>query len=1104
MKTSNIFIAILFCFIFSITGVTKGKSLYTVADTDGRKIWAYEIVGNSLTYQTQYISPYGSPIGLALNGDYMFLTFETKSNVEVVSAKTMTSVQLINAPGSSNLAGIVADHDKEKVYVVDRAKTSLFVYNWDPRVPELTLEVEEELKDLQGDEKTWGLALDEVNDRLYVTLENNVVKCYDTDDWSRLPDYDVLVSHDAVGIAIDVPNQFLYTGSHSDKSLLSKVEIDPNSETTIDVTQISGGDASDHVLGIAVDQDTSLVYVTIGNIQSGGSERVVIFDSNLNYKESTDDIGDPAGIAVDEVTYKEPVLSITKDDDSVECVSPLISKIEHDQTGTPYNWLYYNINYDMDGYADTNVKITDYLPMEVDEPNFISDNGEYNSDEHMVTWSLGNLNGTDSGTVRIQLGVNDYAKPGHTIRNFCEIEGDTYSSLYSVINTNICCYGGEIIYVDKDADGYNNGTSWINAYIDLQDGFTTAENCSDTTTALWVAAGTYKPTQDIGETTATFDLVEGVGLFGHFGGIGTNETSTSQRNFADTDNETILTGTIGGGDGEQVNRVIYGQNIDSAIVDGFTITGSSQDGIYFDNCDGSVVNCKLVNNDRYGIWCYNYSYPDIHNCSFANNQTTSLYITSNCWPEISYCTFDGNDTAPDGVYIANSVVIVENSVFEDHTDNGILGSNSTLTVANCDFRGDNDDAIHLTDVTTTVTNCSISNCGDDGIYASDSDLTINHTLISDSYDNALYTTSGCDLTLKNSVIRYSGESGLELNSNYATTIKNNWIHDNGTDQSTSSGGAGIWFTNQVSVPLICNNTIYNNFTYGIESSENGADPEITNCIIRGNGTSDLYRVNGTFNSVNYSCLQNTHSGNGNITSDPCFYDVNNDNLHLISASDCKNTGDPCYSPETGETDIDMEDRIKYSRVDMGADEYYWSLADFNNDEIIDYLDFTIFEDTWLLDSIDPCYNDDCDLVDDDVIDVDDLVAVADEWLWQAGWAKTGVWSMSFGGAMEMMTMGAESSLIQGPELMLLDNEEILNTMPDRLSTKSQKFYIDASPLSVNYQPTIEEQIEQYEYLIDWLETLWKTDKDLKKEVDKDAFDGMIDSLQAWLNELEGL
>ncbi len=47
MKKSNISMAILFCLIVLFTGITKGKSLYTIADTSGSKVEAYEIIGNS-------------------------------------------------------------------------------------------------------------------------------------------------------------------------------------------------------------------------------------------------------------------------------------------------------------------------------------------------------------------------------------------------------------------------------------------------------------------------------------------------------------------------------------------------------------------------------------------------------------------------------------------------------------------------------------------------------------------------------------------------------------------------------------------------------------------------------------------------------------------------------------------------------------------------------------------------------------------------------------------------------------------------------------------------------------------------------------------------
>ena len=745
----------------------------------------------------------------------------------------------------------------------------------------------------------------------------------------------------------------------------------------------------------------------------------------------------------------------------------------------------YNITWDANGYADSNVVIVDYLPNEVNEPNFISDGGVYDSNEHTVTWDLGDISTNDSNEFQIRVGVNNWARPGSFFTNLVVMEGDLYRN-ETTWDVNVCAWGSEIIYVDEDANGYNNGTSWDDAYNLLQDGFTGARNCGASVTTIWVAAGTYKPIWDANDMTRneTFELIEDVGLFGHFGGVGTDETNTSQRDFADANNETILDGKIGQSSNESVYYILHGDDVEDAVIDGFTITGAYYDGIYFDDCDGSVVNCKIRNNNRYGIYCYNYSYPDIHNCTFIDNENTGLYVTYYCWPEISNCIFDGNDNTYDGIYIGNSVVGVEDSIFADHTDNGIEGSDGTLTVTDCDFSGDNDSAIQISDITTTVTNCSIKNCGDDGIYASDSDLTIDHTVISNSSDNALYTTGGCNLTLKNSVIRYSGESGLELYGNYATTIKNNWIHDNGIDEYAYYGGAGIWFTNQVSVPLVRNNTIYNNYTYGLQSSENGADPNVINCINYSNDSNDFYRENGTFDTVNYCNLQNSHAGTGNITGDPGFANIGTDpnDLHLDETSQCKDAGDP--NGDYDETDIDDENRIYYDRVDMGADEYYWSPSDFDEDGTVNFIDYAIFAAAWQSEPNDGNYDEDCDLEDNNSIDYNDLALFCEDWLWEKAWDEG--WMMCMGGG-DFGLGGLEIG-----ELMMLDAETSLATRPERLTTKSEKFYtvnafntVSALQKAEQAEKEIIKEVDIKE-ILEWLDEIW-LDGDLKESMTEEQY-----------------
>ncbi|GAJ11807.1 unnamed protein product, partial [marine sediment metagenome] len=236
----------------------------------------------------------------------------------------------------------------------------------------------------------------------------------------------------------------------------------------------------------------------------------------------TQGISSPADIVLaGDVGYKPSFLLLTlvkdNNDPNDECVSPLISEEQHEWLGTPYNWLYYEIEYDANGHADTNVKITDYLPKECDYYSSTSD-GNYNSADRTVTWDIGDISASDSNTFWIQVAVNYYAKPGHKIRNYCEIESDNYF-MFTTNDVNVCCYGRNIIYVDEDANdpnSYNNGTSWFNAYRDLQDAFHTARNCGRN--QIWVAEGTYNPT-NINDTSArsiSFELLDGIAVYGGF------------------------------------------------------------------------------------------------------------------------------------------------------------------------------------------------------------------------------------------------------------------------------------------------------------------------------------------------------------------------------------------------------------------------------------------------------------------------------------------------------------------------------------------------------------------------------------------------------------
>ncbi len=127
-----------------------------------------------------------------------------------------------------------------------------------------------------------------------------------------------------------------------------------------------------------------------------------------------------------------------------------------------------------------------------------------------------------------------------------------------------------VIYVKADAGGANDGSSWLDAYNDLQAALAAAE-AGD---SVWVAAGTYKPTAGT-DRTATFLMENGVALVGGFAGV---ETSVSERVMRF--HRAILSGEIGLPDKkDNIYHVLSALDVDStAVVDGFVVTGGYASG----------------------------------------------------------------------------------------------------------------------------------------------------------------------------------------------------------------------------------------------------------------------------------------------------------------------------------------------------------------------------------------------------------------------------------------------------------------------------------------------------------------------------------------------
>ncbi len=274
-----------------------------------------------------------------------------------------------------------------------------------------------------------------------------------------------------------------------------------------------------------------------------------------------------------------------------------------------------------------------------------------------------------------------------------------------------------IRYVNDDvAGGNNDGTSWDNAYTSLQNALTAAHNGDQ----IWIAAGTYYPTKQIGGTGdrfATFQMKNGVEIYGSF--AGTEDPATfdlANRNF--TTNKTILSGNIGTKENNIDNcyHVFFhpeGLALDNtALLDGVTITGGYADGPVADwhDCGGGMFN--------------NGSSPTLENIVISDN-TTVFYGGGICnvfssSPTLTNVVIKGNTSAGDagGLLCVSSSPVLNNVTISGNTatnEGGGVYSNTSdpLTMNNCIVCGNTASSggneIYLNGTSVTMNYCCYGN-----------------------------------------------------------------------------------------------------------------------------------------------------------------------------------------------------------------------------------------------------------------------------------------------------------------------------------------------------------------------------------------------------------
>lgn len=213
-----------------------------------------------------------------------------------------------------------------------------------------------------------------------------------------------------------------------------------------------------------------------------------------------------------------------------------------------------------------------------------------------------------------------------------------------------------MLYVDASATGSNTGTSWNNAFVNLQDALAAVDSmCAPA--QIWVADGTYMPdggrtpkdsahVNGSGNRSASFMLHNNVSIYGGFSG---NETQFEDRNPAT--HLTILSGDLAANDDgsnnnlENAYHVVFADiNVDtSAILDGFTIEAGYADegsgpnglggGLYAALGSPSIINCTFTHNKAYheGGGMISYASPRLINCRFINNEVGKMSLNGFGW-----------------------------------------------------------------------------------------------------------------------------------------------------------------------------------------------------------------------------------------------------------------------------------------------------------------------------------------------------------------------------------------------------------------------------------------------------------------------------------------
>lgn len=390
-------------------------------------------------------------------------------------------------------------------------------------------------------------------------------------------------------------------------------------------------------------------------------------------------------------------------------------------------------------------------------------------------------------------------------------------------------YSPEVKYVNQNATGNNDGSTWTDAYNNLQNAIDNASNNDQ----LWVASGTYLPTgyavnSEQGTRDQTFLINKPLYIYGGFNGT---ETDFNQRDISA--NLTILSGDLNNDDNaiittsettrqDNVFHVVSlkGNFSTGGELDGFIVSGGNANSNTFD-LDCATAQTQQYDNRRGAAIFKN---PDgagrkvfikIKNCIIENNSALGMAVSHSMNP----CGASNTLTELDfeNAIIRNNYSVDYSNIYYSASAYGIKRYGSlinclvydNITVNQASALTLSADASHLNNLSVDIINSTFTqNSGNSTVInlSNASKANIFNTII---YGNngASFSQTGQIPSVQNNLIENGFLGGTNQDPLFTDAVNGDFTLQSGSPAIDAGNNAHM--PNSIIADLLGNNRIHN-------------------------------------------------------------------------------------------------------------------------------------------------------------------------------------------------------------------------------------------------------------------------------------------------------